>query len=232
MEGIIVSLGNLVFYPLLDMDPVYAVVILSSFLSLIFSLANKVMVNQDKLKHVKSEMKKIQQEIKKARKKNNEKELSKLWEKSMKMNHQQLTMVLKPMVVSMLLIFMVFPWMRFTYGDVVSPVNDSSFIFERGDYENEFSVNMRSDDSVAIKDMSSGKSYVPGDIVVLDEREWTVRYDPPKDEEGIAKFVFSSMKVKLPISIPFVGDAVGWLGFYILVSIPTTIVFRKLLGVQ
>ena len=232
MEGIIVSLGNLVFYPLLDMDPVYAVVILSSLLSLIFSLANKVMVNQDKLKHVKAEMKKIQQEIKKARKKNNEKELSKLWEKSMKMNHQQLTMVLKPMVVSMLLIFMVFPWMRFTYGDVVSPVNDSSFLFERGDYENEFSVKMISGDSVMIKDISSGKSYVPGDIVMLDEREWTVRYDPPEDEEDIPKLVFSSMKVKLPISIPFVGDSVGWLGFYILVSIPTTILFRKILGVQ
>ncbi len=140
MVGIIISVGNLLFYPLLSLDPVYAVAIISFFLALVFVIANKILVNQDKLKHVKKEMKKIQEEIKKARKKNNEKEMSKLWEKSMKMNHQQLTMVLKPMVVSMLLIFMVFPWMKFTYGDVVSPVNDSSFMFEYMSHENEFSI--------------------------------------------------------------------------------------------
>lgn len=232
MVGIIVSIGNLVFYPLLSLDPVYAVAIISFFLSLVFVIANKILVNQDKLKHVKKEMKKIQEEIKKARKKNNEKEMSKLWEKSMKMNHQQLTMVLKPMVVSMLLIFMVFPWMKFTYGDVISPVNDSSFVFEYMDHENEFSIDFKPDDAVTIKDMLSGKLYVSGDTVIILGREWIIGYDPPKDEGSQPTVVFSSMKVKLPVSIPFVGDTVGWLGFYILMSIPSTIILRKLLGVQ
>ncbi len=232
MVGIIVSVGNLVFYPLLSLDPVYAVAIISFFLSLVFVIANKMLVNQDKLRHVKKEMKKIQEEIKKARKKNNEKEMSKLWEKSMKMSHQQLTMVLKPMVVSMLLIFMVFPWMKFTYGDVVSPVNGSSAVFEYMGHENEFSLDYKPDDAVAIRDMVSGNLYAPGDTVILFGREWIIGFDPPKDDDSPPTVVFSSMKVKLPISIPFVGDTVGWLGFYILMSIPSTIILRKLLGVQ
>ncbi len=232
MVGIIVSVGNLVFYPLLSLDSVYAVAIISFFLSLVFVIANKMLVNQDKLRHVKKEMKKIQEEIKKARKKNNEKEMSKLWEKSMKMNHQQLTMVLKPMVVSMLLIFMVFPWMKFTYGDVISPVNGSSAVFEYMGHENEFSLDYKPDDAVAIRDMASGNLYAPGDTVILFGREWIIGFDPPKDDDSPPTVVFSSMKVKLPVSIPFVGDVVGWLGFYILMSIPSTIILRKLLGVQ
>ncbi len=232
VTGIIVSIGNLVFFPLLGLDPMYAVAILSVILALVFVIANKLMVNQDKLKHVKAEMKKIQAEIKKAKGKNNDKELSKLWEKSMKINHQQLTMVLKPMVVSMLLIFMVFPWMKFAYGDVVSPINDSSVVFTYSDFETAFDVGETTDGLPVVIDSTSGKSYKIGDKVVILGREWIIDYKEAKNEDDPPSIVFKTMKVKLPVSVPFVGQFVGWLGFYIIVSIPATIILRKLLRVQ
>jgi len=37
--------------------------------------------------------------------------------------------------------------------------------------------------------------------------------------------------VKLPISVPFIGDELNWLGFYILIAMPLTWIFRKMLGV-
>ncbi|MBI4016039.1 MAG: TMCO1/EMC3 family protein [Candidatus Aenigmarchaeota archaeon] len=38
--------------------------------------------------------------------------------------------------------------------------------------------------------------------------------------------------VKLPFELPFIGNYLGWLKWYVLVSIPFSQLFRKLLGVQ
>ncbi len=43
---------------------------------------------------------------------------------------------------------------------------------------------------------------------------------------------FADLSVALPIGLPLVGNAVGWLGLYIIVSMPATVVFRKVMGVQ
>ncbi|MBW6461577.1 MAG: DUF106 domain-containing protein [DPANN group archaeon] len=231
--GVLINIGNILFSPLLELEPVYAVSIVASFLSFVFVVANKMLVNQEKLKHVKHEMKTVQKDIKKARLKNDEKEMKHLWEKSMKLNHQQLKMVLKPMMVSMLLIFIVFPWMRFTYGDVISPVNDSSALFVRGDFENAFTVHVGvGGGDVTFVDDITGIAYSLGDKVMLLGREWTIEYKPSSHGDELSSVVFKTMKIKLPIRLPLVGGFVGWLGMYILMSIPSTIVFRKLLGVQ
>ena len=233
MVDLIINIGNILFSPLLGLEPVYTVSLVAFFLSLVFVIANKVLVNQDKLKHVKREMKTVQKQIKKAKAKNNEKEMKNLWAKSMKLNHQQLKMVLKPMMVSMLLIFMVFPWMKFTYGDVISPVNESSALFVRGDFENPFTVHVGvGGGDVTFVDDVTGKVYSLGDTVMLSGMEWIIEYKPSSGGDDMSSVVFKTMKVKLPISLPLVGGFVGWLGMYILMSIPSTIILRKLFGVQ
>ncbi|NOZ81969.1 MAG: hypothetical protein GXO63_02355 [Candidatus Micrarchaeota archaeon] len=43
---------------------------------------------------------------------------------------------------------------------------------------------------------------------------------------------FSGPVVELPFSLPLLGSDIGWLAWYIIVSIPATLIFRKtLLGV-
>ncbi|NOQ56395.1 MAG: DUF106 domain-containing protein [Nanohaloarchaea archaeon] len=233
MAEILINMVNVLFSPLLSLEPVYVIALIASFLSLVFVVANKILVNQDKLKHVKSEMKTVQKQIKKAKSKNNDKEIKKLFDKSMKLNHQQLKMVLKPMMVSMLFIFMIFPWMSFTYGDVIAPINDTSALFVKGDFENMFTVHVGTGDgSVTFVDEVTGKVYSSGDKIVLSEQEWFIEHKASKNENSAASVVFKTMKVKLPISLPIIGESVGWLGMYILMSIPSTIIFRKLLGVQ
>ncbi|MEA3229439.1 MAG: EMC3/TMCO1 family protein [archaeon] len=230
--GLTVVLGNMLLFPLLDINPVYAIGIIAVFLSLVYALLNKIMVNQEKLRHVKKEMKRIQAEIKKARAKNDEKELKSLWDKSMKVNHQQLTMVMKPMIASMVFIFLIFPWMGYYYGDVVAPINESQATFNYDDAENQFKVDVKSDGSVTIKDLSSGKICSADDKIMLEGKEWIVEYKDGKNENDAGALVFKVMRVKLPFSLPLVGGYVGWLGLYIIFSIPATIVARKLMGVQ
>jgi len=48
---------------------------------------------------------------------------------------------------------------------------------------------------------------------------------------NVLKRVYSPMNLSfvLPFPLPFAGKEVGWLGFYIIMSLPLTIIFRKIL---
>lgn len=43
---------------------------------------------------------------------------------------------------------------------------------------------------------------------------------------------FAGMKTLLPFELPLFGADVSWLGWYILVSIPSNVLFRKMLGMD
>ncbi|HLC50976.1 MAG TPA: EMC3/TMCO1 family protein [archaeon] len=44
--------------------------------------------------------------------------------------------------------------------------------------------------------------------------------------------VYTQPIVQLPFSLPLIGSTVGWLVWYIIVSIPLSLLFRKILGVS
>ena len=43
---------------------------------------------------------------------------------------------------------------------------------------------------------------------------------------------FASVLVQLPVTVPFAGNDLGWFWWYIIITIPCTMLFRKLLGVD
>lgn len=43
---------------------------------------------------------------------------------------------------------------------------------------------------------------------------------------------YTEMVFNLPISLPYFGNDIGWLGFYIIISLPSTFIFRKILEVD
>jgi uncharacterized membrane protein (DUF106 family) len=44
--------------------------------------------------------------------------------------------------------------------------------------------------------------------------------------------MYSTATFMLPFPLPFVGNDVGWLGMYIIMSLPSSVLFRKILGVD
>jgi uncharacterized membrane protein (DUF106 family) len=44
--------------------------------------------------------------------------------------------------------------------------------------------------------------------------------------------VFETLSVTLPVAIPFIGTSLNWFWWYIIITIPATLIFRKLLGVE
>jgi uncharacterized membrane protein (DUF106 family) len=43
---------------------------------------------------------------------------------------------------------------------------------------------------------------------------------------------FHAVTLALPFALPWIGSTLGWLGIYILVSLISTMIFRKLLGLD
>lgn len=95
------------------LGPILSIVIIAIVISLITSVAQKLLVDQDRLLYLQKEMKEFQQEMMEARKTNDPKALDRVQKKQMEfMNLQKemMTMSFKPMIVTMLPILIIFWW--------------------------------------------------------------------------------------------------------------------------
>jgi uncharacterized membrane protein (DUF106 family) len=43
---------------------------------------------------------------------------------------------------------------------------------------------------------------------------------------------FEMLVARMPFTVPFIGNYLTWFWWYIFISIPATMVFRKMLGVE
>lgn len=155
----IFGIYNIVLGPLLKLKPLYSIAIISVALSLLFTILQKKLVNQEKVNYIKSEMEKIKKQVDKTKGKGKEKEQAKLLEKQLKLTQQHFMINLKPLIASLVVLSLLLPWLRYYYS--------------------------------------------------------------------VARF-------KIPFAIPLLAPnaVIGWLGAYIIISIPTTIILKKLLDVM
>jgi len=141
----------------LNLNPLIGIALVATTLSFVFSLIYRLAMDVEKMKEIKRKSKKFKKMMDEARKKGDHKELKDLWEKSMKLTHEQFAMSMKPLIFTFALVIVVFPVLKKTYNGVT---------------------------------------------------------------------------FALPFPLPFVGSHIGWLGMYIIVSVPTSMLFRKLLRVD
>lgn len=119
MIDVIIPFLNTIFNPLLQMDPtpknpILTVFVISFLVSLITTVANKYLVNQDEMNAIQKDMKKFQAELKEAQKSGDQKQMAKMQAKQVEMMQKQSQMMsqqFKPMIVTMVPILLVFWWM-------------------------------------------------------------------------------------------------------------------------
>jgi uncharacterized membrane protein (DUF106 family) len=110
---------NSLFSPLLAIDPnpnnpIFSIFIISTIIAFIITLANKLLVNQDRLEFLRKEMQGFQQEMMQARKSGDQKALAKVQKNQsefMNLQREMMTMSFKPMIVTFLPIIIVFAWL-------------------------------------------------------------------------------------------------------------------------
>ena len=231
MVGFLFSFFDVIFAPVLALNPIIAILILVIIISLIFTLSSKLLVNQAVLRQIKKETKSIQEKINKAKKSKNEKKIQEYWKKSMELTQKQFKMTMKPMIVSTFLIILLFPWMQSQYADITTPLENQTAIFEFGGVTEILTVTGYDENNVpsAFIDSTGNQDIKLNGKILLDGEELIILYKKKGEKETLS---LRKLEVNLPFPLPFAGDKVSWFGLYIILSMPCTVILRYILGVE
>ncbi len=206
-------------------NPTIGVLTISCVTTFVLSLLYKVTTDQEKIIKLNEELKELNKKFKEAQKNNNQKELIKLQGKLLEVNNEKMRISMKTTLISFAVIIPVFMYVLPTlYGDVSVELNeDLSGVVKYGSYEVNVKLLQENPILMEIGDKKIGEK----DVVVLDKDKFVFKaYDKNKKT-----LLLKRVAVTLPIPLPIWGYHIGWLGWYILVSIPMSVTFRKILGV-
>lgn len=149
---------SMIFSPILALPPAISELILAAIICFVITIFYKKMIDQNRALEIKKQIKDFQEKIKTAQKDKQTEEANRLMTQMLNLSSQQMKLMMKPMIPTMLFVILFFPWLSFVYA---------------------------------------------GKQVLL-----------------------------LPVSLPLFGNDLGWFTWYIIVSIPLTMIFRKIMGVH
>lgn len=206
-------------------SPVLVVLLISAIVSFILSMIYKVTTNQEELKQVNKELKEMNLKFKEAQKNKDQKELMKLQSKMMEVNSKKMKSSMKPMMISFIIIIPVFVLLfPSLYGDLTVELDESlNGMMKFGDAEK--NIYFSQDEPPVLK--INGEENPVSEIITIGNDEFLFK----NFDKGKNVVSFKRVVVNLPFSLPIWGSYIGWLGWYILISIPLTTVFRKALGI-
>jgi len=203
-------------------NPVIGIILISIVVSFILSLIYKLTTNQGELKKMNEELKELNAKFKEAQKNSDQKELMKLQSQMLQINSKKMNSTMKPMMITFLVIIPIFVFVfPSLYGDLTVKMDDSlQGVMKLGEVEREIQIN---ENSLVL----DGEEKSLDEVITVGESKFVFKnFDKDKSVASFKRIV-----VNLPISLPIWGSNIGWLGWYILVSIPFTTVFRKTLGI-
>lgn len=238
------------------------VLILSLGLSLLLAIIYRVFTKPEEMRRLKGEMKEIRAKMKEAQKAGNQQETNRLLTESMKLNQQQFKGNMKPLMASLLIFILALNIMgglygphvpvAVTYQDVPGLGTVPAGTLTIGDVA--YDVVITDDNHSVIVDLNRDGTFDEDsfgrEAVIFQEGENYWKFLGP--DQGAFPFVpaqqntflFTPDILELPFTLPlpawdFVGfpffkmsTHIGWFWFYLLITIPTTFLFRKLLGVE
>lgn len=234
---ILYSFYDTVFHPILAMGPYVSLGFFSFCLAGLFSLIYWYMLDIERAEEVKEKISTYQDKMKEARNNDKTDKASEHMQKTMELNQRLMKLNLKPMIGTMIFVGLLFPWLGATFAPAVE-------LTQTG--ENTFKGNLtyaQRDVPLTVINESGNVTVETGDQTSKIGESITahgVRWDVKNFKEHNGG-IFAEAKghilkanarfVDLPVSIPLAGDALNWLGFYIIIAMPLTYIFRKMLGV-
>ncbi len=209
---------DILFSPLLNMEPVISVFIFSVFIITLINVFQKLLVNQEEAKGIKEKLKLLNEEIKQAQKDNNKAKVDSLFSELMKENNRMMGMTMKPTMASLVIVFFLLPWIASVYGDITPKLDNGAGEIEINGEKYSIAVG---DNELEI---GTDKCSLPC-MMQVGGFSWNIAYDNNNVK-------FSRIIAFLPVSLPLLGSDAGWLGWYFLTSIPLAILARKLLKIS
>ena len=227
------SFYDSVFQPLLAAGPYVSLGFFSAALAALFAVIYWFLLDVERADEIKDKLNKYQDKMKEARENDKDDEASKHLKKTLQLNQKFMMLNIKPMLATIVFVGLFFPWLGNTYAPNVdmNQTDNSTFTGQLQYAGNTQELKVSNESSVLVESGNSTAG-IKEDIEVLDVRWQVADFQRLQGEDSDARLKLNAEFVPLPVSLPFVGNALNWLGFYFILIMPLTYVFRKLLGVQ
>lgn len=232
---ILFELYDQLFLPILTMGPYAALFVFSAALAGIFSLIYWKFLDIERKNEIKEKLNDKQEKMKEARKNDESEKASEFMQETMKLNQKMMKLNIKPMIVTMLFVALIFPWLSATYSPNIYLEEADDNIFEGEFSYASSSMDVIVDNSTEDLNVTLGsQDRSMGDSIDFQGITW--RLDRFGENGGFFSREGVSLRLKaefipLPFDLWYIGSALNWLGFYILIAMPLTFIFRKSLGV-
>lgn len=107
---------DLIFAPLLLFNPIVSLLILSAFFTILVLVINRIFLNAKVMKEIKYKMEEIREKMTAAQKSGNTEESKKFLDEMMKTNSEYMKHSFKALIISIVVISLFLPWIRYRYA--------------------------------------------------------------------------------------------------------------------
>ncbi|EGQ43951.1 MAG: putative membrane protein [Candidatus Nanosalina sp. J07AB43] len=227
------SFYDSVFQSLVDCWTLCVAGIFSAALAALFAVIYWFLLDVERADEIKDKLNKYQDKMKEARENDNDDEASKHLKKTLQLNQKFMMLNIKPMLATIVFVGLFFPWLGNTYApNVEMNQTDNSTFSGQLQYAGDTQELRVSNRSSILVESGNATAGIKEDIEVLDVRWQVASFQKLQGESSDTRLKLNAEFIPLPVNLPFVGNALNWLGFYFILIMPLTYVFRKLLGVQ
>lgn len=218
--------------------PYQEIFIWALIISFIISVIYRVFTKPGEIRQLKKDMKFYRKKSKEAQKNKDTKKANEYMSEMMKLSQKQMKHNMKPMFITMGIVLVLLGFINNTYSGVVvettriDEVTSLGYFSYAGFNHSLISEKLNETDIRVVidtndnNDFSDEKGYLRDEIAYIENTQWSVS---PQDMNRTTMNII----MKLPFTIPILNwEYLNWLGWYILVTLPFTWIFRKFLGVE
>ena len=198
----------------------FTILLISIVIMTIINILYKFLVKQKDAKALKDRVKELQDQMKKYQKEGNKEKTSEMLSEMLSVQNKLMKMSLKPMLISLVIFALFLPFISGIFGDVTVKLNDNFGEFSLGNGSYQLEKTTTGINVIGAGEFSCQLPCAQN----LDGYKWKIS----QHGEGI---VFARVITQLPAPLPILGNELGWLGWYIMCTIPIVIILRKALKI-
>ena len=210
------------------------VALISVSMSFLLVILSKFLTNQSELKGIRKEVEDYREKINVAKKQKDEKAIKEYTEKMFKTTGKQFKESRKSMMVSMLVGLVATYLLQAGYTGLSFNLEQSSIdtapvlkgALPEGSQvvfydSSNLGIDTNKDSAIGLEEKYKIEDPVP-------YKGGYLKFNEPKNGKGSAQIITA----KAPFKMPFFGSELSWFALYLFITLPTTLIFRKLLDVQ
>ena len=224
------------------LSPFLSITLISVGLSLLIAIIYRLLTNPGAIRKSKEDMKFFKEKMAQANKAGDKAKSAEYASEMLKASQVQFRMNMRPMMASMAVFVLILGWLSSDFGGVAVDFSKPGASFAYGGESFNASYQKTNTTIVAGVDFdgdgafSPAETFAQGDVFEYMGAYWRVA--PVTEGFFLAPTVkpdavhFEMLVASLPFAIPFLGSYLSWFWWYVLLSAPATIVFRKALGAE